>query len=1017
MNKKISTLMAGLLLTGTFASAENLQTNLLEKATLKSGEGYFVVRDKNGNGAWDANEPLLKVSLNGSTLNYGAGTSGDVAQYKWTYTETKYETPEGTTYYYSLKNEAAGAFLSFKSDGTLITNLNDSKDGKADEALFIANRPMGAYSNGGILLSYKGVKAGVGATLYFETPSTVGLGNGVSSNILFCEYKENTLPASEATAKTLNDVKGGAGFNFEFNADNSYDWTNNILDGLNLKAFYVNIPTNQFSTTDQAVPQGIYFATADNCPASLSGKNTITTLADFQACTFVAINPDVNYLINEVNYKDGIGFELMTVAGADMNLYKSSGSDEDQLSHKGDVYVGNACFSIIVPDPMRAAKEYQLEVKDARLLTDASKTLHGNADVYVGVITDLELNYLVSTEKADALTFTATNTTLYDVTKLLKSEDAPSIYTIQFASEVNKNVATAQVSEKDQYLTISQQGTAFALTSVEEINPEDPMFQFVITNVDKTNKKVTFANRQTKATVEVSLYENEDGTFTVYPTNTNTNLYIETFDNPTTGGENGVIEFKKGNLANTKVILSEVTVEDKFATFSNRAEGAGLVTFELAKNADADAELYVGATRNTTTGEINPNGGDLRAYADDMIQFELVKSDDYEAVTNNYVYMKDSRVLTSRVKDTVAYYTYQVKAFDAEITDLYMQITAATPAAKLAKTNAANVIIKKNIDGSVSLINATSATILSTPSAQYMEVNANKDKDGAWKIGANYDLASKLSEGLKTFMVDEDPAISYEAVPQHVSFQAALGGFLTMDENKDARLAIKEEASEELTFWIDTVHSDRNIPSFYITKGGNFLYNATDSATVYSAKGNDRFTVEISSTPAAKLIFKAGELVSSDTLQTVVDGQKVLVAEKDNAPKKIKGGLNDFQFQIISAQNGSDEYVIRQGAQYVCQVNNFFYLGKKDAAYSFIIEKQSAPTANDEISTSEIKVIAGNGQITIAGAAGKKVVVSNILGQVVANTVITSDNATIAAPQGIVVVAVEGEEAVKAIVK
>ena len=50
-------------------------------------------------------------------------------------------------------------------------------------------------------------------------------------------------------------------------------------------------------------------------------------------------------------------------------------------------------------------------------------------------------------------------------------------------------------------------------------------------------------------------------------------------------------------------------------------------------------------------------------------------------------------------------------------------------------------------------------------------------------------------------------------------------------------------------------------------------------------------------------------------------------------------------------------------------------------------------------------------------AAGKKVVVSNILGQTVANTVITSDNAVIAAPQGVVVVAVEGEEAVKAIVK
>jgi len=69
------------------------------------------------------------------------------------------------------------------------------------------------------------------------------------------------------------------------------------------------------------------------------------------------------------------------------------------------------------------------------------------------------------------------------------------------------------------------------------------------------------------------------------------------------------------------------------------------------------------------------------------------------------------------------------------------------------------------------------------------------------------------------------------------------------------------------------------------------------------------------------------------------------------------------------------------------------------------------------VTASDFAVIAGEGQVTINGAAGKKVVVSNILGQTVANTVLTSDNATIAAPAGVVVVAVEGEAAVKAIVK
>ena len=74
-------------------------------------------------------------------------------------------------------------------------------------------------------------------------------------------------------------------------------------------------------------------------------------------------------------------------------------------------------------------------------------------------------------------------------------------------------------------------------------------------------------------------------------------------------------------------------------------------------------------------------------------------------------------------------------------------------------------------------------------------------------------------------------------------------------------------------------------------------------------------------------------------------------------------------------------------------------------------------TANETIAASAVTVIAGEGNVTIAGAAGKKVVIANILGQTIANTVLTSDNATIAAPAGVVVVAVEGEAAVKAIVK
>ena len=98
-------------------------------------------------------------------------------------------------------------------------------------------------------------------------------------------------------------------------------------------------------------------------------------------------------------------------------------------------------------------------------------------------------------------------------------------------------------------------------------------------------------------------------------------------------------------------------------------------------------------------------------------------------------------------------------------------------------------------------------------------------------------------------------------------------------------------------------------------------------------------------------------------------------------------------------------------------VNGTVIFSNTVAPQVFTMAASEAPTANEGVEVSEVKVIAGNGNVQIVGAQGKKVVVSNILGQTIANTVISSDNATIAAPAGVVVVAVEGEEAVKAIVK
>ena len=90
-------------------------------------------------------------------------------------------------------------------------------------------------------------------------------------------------------------------------------------------------------------------------------------------------------------------------------------------------------------------------------------------------------------------------------------------------------------------------------------------------------------------------------------------------------------------------------------------------------------------------------------------------------------------------------------------------------------------------------------------------------------------------------------------------------------------------------------------------------------------------------------------------------------------------------------------------------------IGQSGIFYFETTEEEA--TANEGIENSSIQVVATNGAVIVKGAAGKNVVITNVLGQTIANTVVASDEAQIATPAGVVVVAVEGEAAVKAIVK
>ena len=217
------------------------------------------------------------------------------------------------------------------------------------------------------------------------------------------------------------------------------------------------------------------------------------------------------------------------------------------------------------------------------------------------------------------------------------------------------------------------------------------------------------------------------------------------------------------------------------------------------------------------------------------------------------------------------------------------------------------------------------------------------------------------------------------------------------------------------------------------TTKGRFLVNFADSAIVAAGKEDihvNKYMYSDSRGDWAKLGFVPG-FRTADVL-SIWNGEKGkadLIEVGTAAAQLVK-----FAFRIVDSEKNAfvietgykdlnvadyDEAIIER-AGYLRYDNGVVYVVPEieDAEIFMVnLDEDRTPTANEGVEASEISVIATDGAVIVKGAEGKKVVISNVLGQAIANTVITSSEATIAAPAGIVIVAVEGEAAVKAIVK
>ena len=210
--------------------------------------------------------------------------------------------------------------------------------------------------------------------------------------------------------------------------------------------------------------------------------------------------------------------------------------------------------------------------------------------------------------------------------------------------------------------------------------------------------------------------------------------------------------------------------------------------------------------------------------------------------------------------------------------------------------------------------------------------------------------------------------------------------------------------------WCDVCESadcEHAVPTPAWTEG-RFLVNLVDSAKAWDEAHKHQVGNPYKNSEGYYKLGFVQATHRNDSL--IVNDKKQFIGNNDNH-------LAKFQFRYVDTEDQS--FVIEtslDGTQtpgYLKWMNGVVVVVddiKNADVYNMNEDESRTPTANEEISADEaVKVVATNGAVIVKGAEGKNVVVSTILGKVVANEVLNSDNETIAAPAGIVVVSVDGE--------
>lgn len=851
-------------------------------------------------------------------------------------------------------------------------------------------------------------------------PIYLGTGGTVSANVDAKTITSTMIVASDKLAELAKITPVLDGDNVTENELSAYttseEYSAEDLNDYNLNGFTftfeakegTELEGNTFANPMYAVNVGsdLYFVDVNGSDAkalkALKEKASVT-LSDLENSKLkvLALNSDSKY---GTSGEKKTAYKILTIAGDKIgddknNDAKFTVTEFDQLANEGEFEI-KATVS---------GTSYQIGA--IRFTTSDTKT-------YVTTVDEAD--------KAKIAKATLGTNSYLDASVLLK-EDAMNVVNIYFTSnEKSWNDEEGAQREYHKYLVADGSSAGLVALAQNHVDFTSPLAQWIVSDFDG-KYTFTLTNRETGKTLGLRLAEDgKEGGYEVVGTVTGGYTAIST----------GVTSSTPISGTSVKFNTIPTTQYDSYRLFTEEEMEAGIALVFSGKNAVIGERDYYASIAN---GKVVPSRKESEIA---LFYPERVKAaadpnkgkENYVLDINEYAYLnEDGEVATG--KDTLIVPTYRLataedKYWGANASGSDDAVTAATEWAFVMTAN-----------GEYSLAEVKRGT---NGSAQYSDVTASK----VWgvkgvntsTIGFNtynhYNNGVVVDEGFAnlTILVNDNSDKSHlVAESRHASFDNKLGS-IAMQLNANG---INEGIlnSEGMVFWLDTVGNET--PAFYISRGVEgqnerlFMYNATDSMKIFDEGEaqeyfNEAYVLEgtydeSGATPTgdAKVIFRPAVLVDNDTLTTTVGDKLVSVVAKDaDITKDQVDGLKAFQFGICLADEDVEgEYIVYNGSKYVYALNGKLGLTSDPQKAMVFTLGDETPTANEGVEVSEVKVIAGEGNVMIAGAQGKKVVISNILGQVVANTVIASDNATIAAPAGVVVVAVEGEAAVKAIVK